>query len=305
MRHILSLLLCLITLTALSQQRPLNSMYMLDPLLINPAYAGNHVQFSATGIHRNQWVNFPGSPQTSTFSMHSGFWGSRVGIGLILSHETIGVHEDVGLFGQYSYKIFSDAGVLSMGVSAGFNNLRSDFSSLRLIDLNDPNLAGQRSKFNPNFGAGVYWSGVNGLFLGFSAPYLINNKIVDIEGIPSIATQKRNYYLSATKVFQYSPNVTLYPSFLLRMQEGAPITFDLNFNMSFYKVVGLGFSYRNQDAILFLLQLKVLENLHIGYAYDFTLSEIRQYSEGTHEIMFNYRVKLGRIHKGIECPSYY
>jgi type IX secretion system PorP/SprF family membrane protein len=237
--------------------------------------------------------------------MHSGFWNSKVGIGLMMSHETIGIHEEVGLYGQYSYKIFSNAGVLSFGISAGFDNLKSDFSSLRLIDINDPNLSGQRSAFYPNFGFGIHWSGANGFFLGLSAPYLLNNKIVDIEGISSFATQKRNYYLSVTKVLQSSPNLKLYPSVLLRAQEGAPVTFDLNLNMSFYQFVGLGFSYRNQDAVVMLLQLKVLDNLHIGYSYDHTLSDIRQYSEGTHEIMFNYRVKLGRVHQGLECPSYF
>jgi hypothetical protein len=43
----------------------------------------------------------------------------------------------------------------------------------------------------------------------------------------------------------------------------------------------------------------------VGYAYDITLSDIRLYSNGTHEIMINYRIKLRGIHTGIPCPSYW
>jgi len=43
----------------------------------------------------------------------------------------------------------------------------------------------------------------------------------------------------------------------------------------------------------------------VGYAYDITTSDLRQYSNGTHEIMINYRVKIAKIHKGLACPSYW
>ena len=41
------------------------------------------------------------------------------------------------------------------------------------------------------------------------------------------------------------------------------------------------------------------------YAYDITTSDIRLYSQGSHEIMINYRIKLPKIHAGIPCPSYW
>src|SRR6478752_5816845 len=87
------------------QQRPVQSLYMFDPLLINPAYAGNHIQLSATAIYRNQWVNLDGAPKTITASIHSGFYKSKVGVGLILSNDQIGIHNDFSLYGAYSYKI--------------------------------------------------------------------------------------------------------------------------------------------------------------------------------------------------------
>ncbi|MEX2234170.1 MAG: type IX secretion system membrane protein PorP/SprF, partial [Cyclobacteriaceae bacterium] len=46
--------LVLFSSIACAQQRPLQSLYMFDPLLVNPAYAGTHVQLSGTAIYRNQ-----------------------------------------------------------------------------------------------------------------------------------------------------------------------------------------------------------------------------------------------------------
>jgi len=46
----------------------------------------------------------------------------------------------------------------------------------------------------------------------------------------------------------------------------------------------LGGSYRHQDAIVAMVGYKYYE-FSIGYAYDITLSNIRQFSSGSHEIV--------------------
>src|SRR5689334_16712487 len=83
--RLLVALMFLLTSPALAQQRPIQSLYMFDPLLVNPAYAGTHVQLSGTAIYRNQWVNFDGAPKTFTGTIHSGFRKARVGLGLIFT----------------------------------------------------------------------------------------------------------------------------------------------------------------------------------------------------------------------------
>src|SRR5579859_592201 len=115
------------------QQRPIQSLYMFDPLLVNPAFAGSQVQLSATAIYRNQWLNLEGAPKTFTQTAHSGFRKYRVGIGYILSNDQIGIHNDVGFYGVYSYKMpLWKRGTLSMGLQGGFNNLRSNYNLLYL-----------------------------------------------------------------------------------------------------------------------------------------------------------------------------
>jgi type IX secretion system PorP/SprF family membrane protein len=315
MRRILTIVLTVITVAALGQQRPMQSLYMFDPLLINPAYAGTQVQLSATAIYRNQWVNFPGAPRTFTATAHSGFRKSRVGVGLIAGRDVIGIHGENSLYLAYSYKLpLSKYGknFLSFGLQGGFNDLKSDYGKLTPKDQTDQFFGQVNRTLNWNFGAGLFLRGEK-FYAGLSVPYGLNNKVADFENINSVATQKRYYYLTGGYSLEVSPVVKLLPSMLLRFQEQAPLSVDINLVTVFYDVVGLGVSYRNGgtwsplrgDAIVGMFELQINENFHVGYAYDFTLSQLAAYSNGSHEIMLNYRIKIPKWHQGLPCPSYW
>lgn len=306
MRRLSILIIALlgVNLSGWAQQRPLQSLYMFDPLLINPAYAGNHVQLSATAIYRNQWVNFPGAPRTFTATVHSGFRNTRAGVGIIFGNDQIGVHSDNSLYLAYSYRLplnkYNNS-FLSMGVQGGFNNLSSQFGKL---NPRDPDQYGTLSKFNPNFGAGLYYRD-NKFYAGISVPYILNNKLIDAEDFSGQAQQYRYYYATAGMTHKVSEKVKVLPSVLVRIQEQAPLSFDFNAILALYDVVGIGASYRLGDSFVGLFELSLNENFHVGYAYDITTSDIRQYSNGSHELMINYRIKINKIHKGLECPSYF
>jgi len=308
MRNYTAVIICLLLFcnTLLSaQQRPIQSLYMFDPLLINPAYAGNQVQLSATAIYRNQWVNLDGAPKTFTATAHSGFKKRRLGLGFIVSNDQIGIHNDVGFYGVYSYKIpISRKGTLSFGLQGGFNNLRSDYNKLILKNQGDPSLGGVVTKMNPNVGAGIYFRQDN-FYAGFSVPYLLDNKVVGLENVGNVSKQQRYYYLTGGFTSKVSNRVKIVPSALIRIQDQAPISFDLNTVVVLYDAVGLGCSYRLGDAVVALFELQLNENFHVGYAYDITTSALSQYSNGSHELMINYRIKISRWHKGLECPTYW
>jgi len=301
MRNYTVVIICLLLFcsTLLSaQQRPIQSLYMFDPLLINPAYAGNQVQLSATAIYRNQWVNLDGAPKTFTATAHSGFKKRRLGLGFIVSNDQIGIHNDVGFYGVYSYKIpISRKGTLSFGLQGGYNKLI-------LKNQGDPSLGGVVTKMNPNVGAGVYFRQDN-FYAGFSVPYLLDNKVVGLENVGNVSKQQRYYYLTGGFTSKVSNRVKIVPSALIRIQDEAPISFDLNTVVVLYDAVGLGCSYRLGDAVVALFELQLNENFHVGYAYDITTSALSQYSNGSHELMINYRIKISKWHKGLECPTYW
>jgi type IX secretion system PorP/SprF family membrane protein len=309
----LILLLIWIALPGYSQQRPLQSLYMFDPATVNPAYVGTHVQLSGTAIYRNQWVNFDGAPKTFTASVHSGFRKARVGVGLLFGNDQIGVHSDNSVYGMYSYKIplsqRKGGGVISFGLQAGFNSLKSDYFKTNPRDGAE---IGAISKFNWNFGTGVFFRNKD-MYAGFSVPYIVHNKILgvldanaDTIGTPSVTgRQQRYYYLMGGLSKKLSPSIKWMPSVLIRVQENAPLSFDFNTMFVLYDVVGMGLSYRMNDSVVGLFELQLNENFHVGYAYDITMSDIRLYSNGSHEVMINYRIKIPKIHKGLECPSYW
>jgi type IX secretion system PorP/SprF family membrane protein len=305
MKNLIKIFISLVYVGAFAQQRPVQSLYMYDPLLVNPAYAGTQTQLSATAIFRNQWVNLPGSPQTLSATVHSGFRQNKVGLGFILANDIVGIHNDQSLYGVYSYKIKIDkTTTLSMGLQGGLNYFKSDYTKLRKKNPDDPTLEGTTQKFLPNVGAGIYYRH-RAFYLGLSVPYLINNKLVYNESIAQLSKQHRYYYLMGGFSRQLTPYVQIVPSFLLRVQEKAPISFDINSTVVLYKTVGLGVSYRLGNGVIGLFELQLNENFHVGYAYDFTTTDLNQFSNGTHEIMVNYRIKIWRVHRGLECPSYW
>lgn len=309
---LLSMML-LATMVYGQQQRPIQSLYMFDQLLINPAYAGSQVQLSATSIYRNQWVNLDGAPKTFTFSAQSSFVRGRMGLGIVLGKDVIGVHEDFSLYASYAYKIKMPNGSLSMGLMAGFNSLQSDFTKTTVPTAGTGGgVAGSSDPFyretnamNPNFGTGLFYTNKE-FYFGFSVPYLLNNEIIqDTELAIETVKNTRNYLISIGNTFPMSPDFKIIGSTLLRFQEGAPFSFDINANGVFKDVVGLGVSYRLVEGMVYLFELKINENFHVGYAYDMTTSGLNTVSNGSHEFLLNYRIKIPTLHKGLECPSYF
>ena len=159
-------IICAIGLDA--QQRPVTSTYMFNGLTLNPAYAGSLNIFSAIVTNRDQWVNIAGAPVYQSLTVHNSFASNRIGVGLLVTNDQVGVHEDMGVYGRYAYKIRTGVCILSMGLQAGFNNRQSDFTETDAFDPTDP-LYTNISKFSPNFGAGLYLANPS-LYVCFSVP---------------------------------------------------------------------------------------------------------------------------------------
>lgn len=283
-----------------AQQRPVFSQYMFNGLVLNPAYAGNQPQLNISLLHRDQWVNVEGAPKTSTLIAHSALKERPVGIGMLVSRDKIGVHDDYSIYASYAYKLNIGIGTLSMGLQAGFNYMVSDFSQLTTIDPDDPLFYGTVSRFSPNFGTGAFFNNKT-TYAGISVPYLINNEVYDKEDIISEAREARYYFITGGHIFTLSPMVKIKPSGLIRVQEGQPLGIDLNANVFLDDVLNVGASYRSGDAVILLFELALNKNLSFGYAYDHTLSRIRNYTDGTHEFMLTFKKALGKE----PCHAYF
>ncbi|MEO1255123.1 MAG: type IX secretion system membrane protein PorP/SprF [Bacteroidota bacterium] len=293
-KEILILLISVTTFLVKAQHQAMFTQYMFNVTAINPAAVGSHETLSLTALVREQWVGIDGAPSTQTLAIHAPLNQNRIAGGLLVMRDKIGVTSQTAAFAAGAYRILFPKGALSMGLQFGFSAYNSD---LALLDPNNSNADGSiiqnaNNSFLPNIGAGLYYY-TNRFYAGVSAPLLLNNFVQDGFGDINLENRRpdleRHYFGIAGYVFDLSPSVKLRPSTLVKMVEGAPVEFDFNANFIFDEVLWLGASYRSFDSISALLEIQLNNPLRIGYAYDFTVSDLAQFTTGSHELMVNYR----------------
>ncbi len=285
-------------------QRPiLSTNYLFNGMLpFNPAYAGNQQQLNVTAVHRDQWVNFPGAPNTQVLSAHAGIKDNRIGVGVMFLRDEHAINEDFSAYGIYSYRIKLPIGALAMGLQAGVDFVKADYTQLELKNPDDIVLSGFEQSFNPNFGVGVYYS-TKRVYASLSIPYILNNrgKILDENNNISESQEKRYYFIGGGVVLDVNDDIKFKPSTLIRFQENAHLGFEVNGTFIVDDRVNLGFGYRHEDALMALFGLELNENLAVGYSYGYPVNVYAPDTKGTHEIMLTYRLDLTPD----ECHSYF
>ena len=287
-----------------AQQRTTYSQYLFNALALNPAFAGSQDQVSVSAIYRNQWTNIEGAPEIYTLTGNTAFSKKRIGLGFVLTNDKIGAHNDLSLYLSYAYRIRFRRGVLAMGLQGGFNQLKTDYSRITIQDTSDPNLTGLHRKFNPNFGAGLFFTNST-TYIGFSVPYLVNSKVFDAGDDGVLSRARRYYFLSAGRVFPISENFKFKPSTLIRFQERAPLGADINLQLIYKNIISVGNSYRSGESNIMNFEIQFTPNFRLGYAYEIVLSKLGQHTNGSHEVMVNYRINIPGLNKGVECPTYF
>lgn len=304
LKSILVVVTLCVSMTSVAQQRGLTSTYPFNGLLLNPAYAGSLNVLSVTAVHRNQWVNIEGAPIHQAFTAHNSFMSNQIGVGLSVTRDKIGSYESLSTYASYAYKVHTSIGVLSMGVQGGFDNRRSDYSDLELLD-DDPLLSQPTSRFTPNVGVGIYFANPF-LYAGFSSPFLLENRTLSLqEGGVSSARESRYYFFTGGIILPLADNIKISPSILIRKQEENRLSYEFTPMLIFENIAYLGVGIRNSGDIVFLGQMILNENFRVGYAYDAATSDLGGSTTGSHEILLNYRIKLHNYKKHPQCPVYF
>jgi type IX secretion system PorP/SprF family membrane protein len=285
-----------------AQQLPQFTQYMYNTISINPAYAGSRETLSVVGLHRSQWVGLEGGPQTQTLSIHSPMKNERVGLGLSFINDELGFQNFSYLYGDFSYTIPTGKNSkLAFGIKAGFTSFSLD-SEFQQDLSNDAVIFGFENRWKPNIGAGMYWHSQK-WYLGLSAPRILNT---DYTGDAEFeALERVSYYFTGGYVFDISKNTKFKPAALLKATSGAPLSFDLTANFLFYEKFWAGASYRINEraaAVGAIADFQISKQLRIGYAYEYPLSELRQYTSGTHEILLMFEIFKS---KRIKSPRYF
>lgn len=305
----------LMLFTAFAQQRPHYSQYVQNMSVLNPAvtgiYKGRDLRFGL----RTQWQGLENAPKTSyvSFSMPISFGGDMANyrssdLGVTepvdkddmfdysgsMAHHSIGalfINDKAGPLNRmtgnltYAYHLaVGERSNLSVGVGLGVNRLGLDAQSLVFDEPDDPVTAssGQINKFTPDLNAGIYFYSAT-FYIGASMQQIIKNKLA-FDGSFNTGKEVPHYFLTAGYQFWMGNNFSLTPSVMLKVVSPLPKAFDLNVKFAYRNNFWVGGGYRKNDAFFGNVGFNVANIVGVSYAYDYTTSELRTASSGSHEI---------------------
>lgn len=292
-----AMLLTMASLTVYGQQGPQFTQFMFNNLAINPAFAGVDEALSMTAVSRTQWSGIESAPVTTSFSAH-GLVLDRVGLGLTVIDDRIGVHAITSVTGNYAYHIKAGrSSYISMGVQGGVTRFVSDYPSIA-GNSNDPKLANYINQTRPDIGAGVYFRSPR-LDVGLSALGLLTRRMA-LNNTVSTKLQNADFLAYMRYRMKLSKTLTLEPAVLIKYFPGLLPSFDVNGSLVYRNVLTAGLSYRSNESVDLLFKLQLTTRLQLGYAYDHPLKSKTSLNRASHEVMLNYVFR--KVHNNVAAP---
>ncbi|TDO69777.1 type IX secretion system PorP/SprF family membrane protein [Flavobacterium chryseum] len=281
-----------------AQQDPEYTHYMYNMSVVNPAYAsGTPSMLNLGGLYRTQWVGAVGAPKTFTFFGHTAL-SDKVEIGLSFVSDDIGdgAKKENNVYADFAYVLnLGGQNKLSLGIKGGFSSLQTNFNGFVLQSGDTSTDAAFAENINvtkPNIGVGAYFFR-NNFYVGLSAPNLLKAKqIEEKSGINAYGSEEIHTFFTAGYVFQINDALKLKPAFMSKIVKGAPVSVDITANVLYNEKFEFGAAYRIDDAVSALVNINITPTLRVGYAYDYTLSNLGQFNSGTHEIMLLFDLDL-------------
>lgn len=276
------------------QMDPIFTQYMFNQQAINPAYAGMWEKIGFTALVRKQWAGINRTPLTEVVSFHSPM-SERAGVGFNVINDHFALENRLSFFGDYSYEVsLTPQRRLRFGFKFGFLHYKNPLTQYQLYPDNqyDPAFGEDVNlKFLPNFGVGAFLYEEN-YFIGFSVPKLIENSFsANINNYSSLANV-RTFYLTGGYVFRWITlnNLVFKPTMMLRATWNMPLQYDLAANFLLREKLWLGLMLRSGDALCFVSQMELDNNLKLGFSMDITYNEIFPYQYGTYEVTLSFDV---------------
>ncbi|HEX7411077.1 MAG TPA: type IX secretion system membrane protein PorP/SprF, partial [Bacteroidales bacterium] len=271
-----------------------------NQLVINPAYSGSKEEMSVAVINRYQWVGLDGAPRTLTMSAHTPLRNEKVAVGMYIYSDHIGATSDFGVVGSYAYRVKLGEGKLCFGLQAGLTKVTIDWNNVTMHEGEsiDPVLANRpQDGLKPDANFGVYYYTHN-YYLGISSKHLFENqfgKVENADGSSTYSTLTRHFYAMGGLALPLTDKIVFRPSTLIKYANNAPVNVDLNASFLFNNKIWLGASYRTgNNTTVFMIELQATSSLRIGYSYDASMGGLKNYNQGSHEIMLGYDLNLFR-----------
>ncbi len=296
MKKILIILTVLTALNGFAQQDPQYSLYMFNPLGVNPGYAGSREALSTVLVHRSQWVGLKGAPVTQAFAINTPLKNKSMGVGLNVTNDKIGPKSIISATAVYAYRIKIGSGKLAFGLRGGIQNYNYNWDMIEYKDKEDqiPNTA-VGSFVIPTFDFGMYYH-TNTFYAGIAlehlneSQYSFNKNMVDTENGARVYSHLIG---NIGKAFVLNHELTLKTSALIRSDRQGNGNIDVNTSILINKTIQFGLTLNTRKSIIILAEYNINKNLRMGYAYDHNFSALTKTTgSGSHEIFIGYDLSL-------------
>jgi len=320
-RYLLCFLL-VVSIKGFAQQGIQFSQYAFTGLTVNPAYAGYKEDWTLNMVSRLQWTGIPGAPRTAAVSIDglTDDLVKNIGLGLVVVGDQLGPQTTSSVYANYAYRLQLDAEDtrrLCFGIGVGASQYSVDNSKFNAIDGTDPLLGtGTLTRISPDFRGGIFYNSPT-LYVGLSALNILADAAFNDN--VSVVRETRSYYLTAGYLVPINESIDWKPSILVKEDFKGPTNVDITNSFLLGKVLWLGGSYRtgvttinksalqsnidHYDAVAGIVQFYVNDRFRIGYSFDYNMSKLASYQNGTHELSIGF--SFARRKERILSPRYF
>lgn len=287
-RKLLFILVLLSSGAIWGQQRAVYSNFLMNEYYYNPAIAGSKNVHIANLSYRKQWVGFAGAPSL----IMGNFYGSvknqgKMGYGVSLISESTGITNNTTVYLNYAHHFkLGEKVKLGLGVKPGFMQYRVKLYDAQLADEGDEVLTGNvysASAFDMSAGFNLY----SERFFVMAAAHHVLGKSIKFTKYNENLTFHYNAIAGYNILFK-KKNFILTPSVMVKYTQAIPLQYSAMLKGNFNNKFWMGLMYRSDDAVGVNLGVNIKKRFGISYGYDYTISGLRNYQSGSHEIMLSF-----------------
>lgn len=223
------------------------------------------------------------------------------GVGLSIVNDKTGNFNRFTSTLSYAYHLgLSPRTNLSAGFAAGITSigLNADGKAFFGPDPSDPAvggaLANELRRIKPDLSVGL-WLYSSDYFVGLSAQQVIPQKLSFVDDATFVRRGRLvpHVFLTAGYRILVNEDMNAVPSLMIKYINGAfrhNYQAEVNVKFQYRDLVWVGGSYRQYDGYAGMLGLNIANSFNVGYAYDFTKTDLRTYSRGTHELIVGFLI---------------
>ena len=301
--HILFLLVT--ALHALGQQLPQFTNFTYNYINYNPAVTGATPCMEMKIGHRRQWMGIKGNPVTSFVNVHTKFKQKAYnfhGIGLGFETDAAGIFSYTSMQLNYAYHMrVHRKYMLASGIGVGFTQYRVNFGDVFMENQqNDPTLYTSATQFlRPTINIG-FWLYNSDRFYGFSIRQLTSPRVKELPNTHLKAT----YTFASGRAIKVSDEVMFKPAVLFNYVGNSRVSVEAQALIAYKEKVTVGLGARGGNGISAMLKLDALRYITISYAYDLTLSKLKNPGSSSHELTIGMRACAEKDKLHVPCAAY-